>query len=49
MSTEDREANRLAVLEGGRIFSAYSVCGVKVWIMTEADRSATTFLFPDEY
>lgn len=49
MSEDDQEANRHGVLEGSRVFSAYSVCGVKVWIITEADRSATTFLLPDEY
>jgi hypothetical protein len=46
---EDKALNDEAVLIGGRIFSAYVKGNVKIWIITEADRSATTILFPDEY
>lgn len=47
---EDEEANRLALTEGGRLFSVYhSKEGRKFWIITEADRSATTLLLPEEY
>ena len=46
---EDAEANRYAVLVGARILSSYQIAGERVWIITEADRSATTLLFPDEY
>ena len=47
---EDAAENELSVREGFRILSAYTLAtGVKVWIITEADRSATTFLLPDEY
>jgi hypothetical protein len=49
MDPEDAEANRLAVENGGRIFSAYQYRGVRVWVITEADRSATTVLLPNEY
>ena len=52
MCQEDKEENNLALKEGGlRIFSAYNDSGElpKIWIITEADRSATTLLFPDEY
>ena len=36
--------------KGFRILSAYMLkTGVKIWIITEADRSVTTFLLPDEY
>lgn len=36
--------------DDGRLLSAYtSASGVKVWIITEADRSATTILLPEEY
>ncbi|WP_439671214.1 Type I restriction endonuclease subunit M [Cupriavidus necator] len=48
-SPSDAEMNRLAVIHGARIFSSYQIAGQKVWIITEADRSATTLLFPDEY
>ena len=55
---EDRQANDQALAHGDRILSAYPIdpaqpCegfGVNtLWIITEADRSATTFLLPDEY
>lgn len=47
---EDKEANERAVLEGTRILSAYVLeTGVKVWLITEWDRSATTLLLPMEY
>jgi len=51
MSQEDKAENDLALKAGDlRIFSAYEKPGLpKVWIITEADRSATTILFPDEY
>ena len=47
---EDAKENELSVREGFRILSAYTLkTGVKIWIITEADRSATTFLLPEEY
>ena len=51
MSQEDKGENDLALKAGNlRIFSAYEKPGLlKIWIITEADRSVTTILFPDEY
>ena len=47
---EDRQANEAALQHGARLLSAYkSESGEKVWIITEADRSATTVLLPSEY
>ena len=47
---EDWAENDLSVREGFRILSAYTLTtGVKLWIITEADRSATTVLLPEEY
>ena len=47
---EDREANEQALLNGTRLLSVYeSSKGVKFWIITEADRSATTVLLPEDY
>ena len=46
---EDRAENEFALKSGLRLFSAYKSEGIKIWIITEADRSATTILFPDEY
>jgi len=47
---EDKQENDFAIGRRIRILSAYrSSAGVKFWIITEADRSATTVLLPDEY
>lgn len=46
---EDREANDAAVKHGDRIFSAYKIDDAKIWIITEADRSSTCILLPEEY
>lgn len=47
---QDKEANDRAVMERTRILSAYRTSqGVKLWLITEADRSVTTFLLPEEY
>ena len=46
---EDAESNRDAVKYGARILSAFDMVGERVWIITEADRSSTTLLFPSEY
>ena len=50
VSEEDWELNEEAVDTGDRILSAYhDRNGVKFWIITEWDRSATTILLPSEY
>ena len=49
LDAHDKAANNRAVREGSRILSAYQVGDTKLWIITEADRSATTILLPDEY
>lgn len=50
MEPEDVQANLRAILQGGeRVFSSYETELGKIWIITEADRSATTALFPHEY
>lgn len=47
---DDAAENELSVAEGFRVMSVYTLTsGVKVWVITEADRSATTILLPDEY
>ena len=47
---EDRRANDSALTEGTRLLSAYRLSNsVKIWIITEGDRSVTTLLLPDEY
>lgn len=51
LSVEDATANELALLTGKRLLSSYDLPDGqgKVWIVTEADRSMTTILRPDEY
>lgn len=50
MSAEDQQQNRLAISSGMRIFSSYKLgASVKIWIITEADRSSTTLVLPEEY
>ena len=50
VAAEDRDENQLSLEQGFRILSAYTLpTGVKIWIITEADRSATTVLLPEEY
>jgi len=48
--SEDRQANEEALIHGGRLFSVYhNDEELKFWIITEADRSATTVLLPEDY
>jgi hypothetical protein len=48
--TEDAQSNELALKDGSRLLSAYTLTGgEKIWVITEADRSSTTVLLPEEY
>lgn len=50
LCAEDKAENELSVAQGYRILSAYTLTtGVKIWLITESDRSATTVLLPSEY
>jgi hypothetical protein len=47
---EDGGLNDIAIKEGTRILSVYKVTDeLTIWIITEADRSSTCMLLPDEY
>jgi len=47
---EDQNENQLSLTKGFRLLSSYRTsCGDKLWVITEADRSHTTLLLPDEY
>lgn len=47
---EDIGLNEEALRTGGRLMSVYPLLtGQTVWIITEADRSATTLLLPTDY
>ena len=47
---EDAEENQRSVEAGDRILSSYFLNDAeRLWIITEADRSSTTLLLPDEY
>ena len=50
MTDEDKRTNNQALKDGSRLFSAYQVRkDTRIWIITEADRSATTVLLPEDY
>lgn len=47
---EDRRENELSLKRGFRLFSAYNLpTSDRLWVITEADRSATTALLPSDY
>ena len=47
---DDRKENELSLAQGFRLLSVYhDAAGVKFWIITEADRSSTTVLLPEDY
>ena len=45
----DVAENELSLRHGFRLFSAYGQGDRRFWIITEADRSVTTVLLPDDY
>lgn len=50
LEEEDKAENDFSLGRALRLFSAYHLKdGTKIWIITEADRSATTILLPSEY
>ena len=47
---EDRKENEYSLEHGFRLLSAYKTnAGDRLWLITEADRSVTTSLLPEEY
>jgi hypothetical protein len=50
VDAEDQRANDEALVHGERLLSAYKTLrGTKLWVLTEADRSSTCCLLPEEY
>ena len=49
LSVEDKRENDFSLDKQLRLLSSYQHDGIKIWILTEADRSITTVLFPSEY
>ena len=50
LDDEDRGENEYSLERGFRLLSAYKTnAGDRLWIITEADRSVTTLLLPEEY
>ena len=45
----DRRENELSLEHGWRVFSSYPVGEKCIWVITEADRSVTTILLPEDY
>jgi hypothetical protein len=49
LGREDAQANEEALMHEARLISAYQTqLGVRLWIITEADRSSTCLLLPEE-
>ena len=44
----DCRQNEIALRDGYRVLSSYDVLQGRVWVITEADRSITTILLPEE-
>ena len=50
LTADDKKENEHSVERGLRILSNYPLQGEeRIWVITEADRSVTTLLLPDEY
>jgi hypothetical protein len=49
LDKDDRKENERSLKHGWRVLSAYPVNGKTIWVITEADRSVTTILLPEEY
>ncbi len=50
VGASDALENELALKQGLRLLSVYALAdGTRLWIITEADRSATTLLLPEDY
>jgi hypothetical protein len=50
LDDDDKRTNDLAVTHGERVLSAYALAdGTRIWVITEADRSSTCLLLPEEY
>jgi len=51
LSEEDQKENRFSLERGFRLLSSYRTDAgdTKLWVITEADRSVTTILLPEEY
>ena len=49
LSAEDKRENDFSLDKQLRLFSVYKKDKFVIWVITEADRSATTILFPSEY
>ncbi|MGA2147316.1 MAG: hypothetical protein ABSH49_20410 [Bryobacteraceae bacterium] len=50
LDEDDRKENEISVEHSFRLLSSYTLSnGTKLWVITEANRSATTLLLPSEY
>jgi hypothetical protein len=49
LDEQDRRENERSLAKGWRVLSSYPVGEARIWLIIEADRSATTILLPQEY
>ena len=50
LDSHDIRENEISLQSGFRLLSSYTTAaGDRLWVITEADRSATTLLLPEQY
>ena len=50
LDADDRRENERSVSARCRLLSAYATStGIRIWVITEADRSSTCILLPEDY
>lgn len=50
LDNQDKHENEQSLIHGWRLLSAYDTrLSERLWIITEADRSSTTLLLPEDY
>ncbi len=51
LDDEDKQLNDQSLIDGSRILSSYTTLkgNTKIWVITEADRSSTCLLLPEDY
>jgi hypothetical protein len=49
LDPHDHRGNERALRTGARLFSAYDTPRGRAWVITEADRSSTCVLRPEDY
>jgi hypothetical protein len=49
LDEDDRRENERYLKHGWRVLSSYPIGDRRIWVVSEADRSITSILLPEEY